>query len=275
MHDESARVARRAARWAALWPWERRFTGTHACRAEEARKHIPEDFRIVEFFGWTLGGVYLARYSDSPVGAFDELVVLAGLVWNPPTSCAWAQRVYVSNRAARNHGLRHVGLPSRLAAFSQQEPPVATAARAASWWNVGFAPHRGGSTAEAVEVWNVERGRRGMRGQPVGELFLPRAGGRAGPRIHMQLPNFSGGTLEHPGLLHYTCEMCACVRPAGGISAGPPAAAGEGEAERHPEDVSTVLRGKPLLCIAFDDMEMSVPEPRPMLSGHGGRPVMV
>jgi membrane protein insertase Oxa1/YidC/SpoIIIJ len=26
-----------------------------------------------------------------------QLVALAGLVWNPPTSCAWAARVYVSN----------------------------------------------------------------------------------------------------------------------------------------------------------------------------------
>ena len=27
-----------------------------------------------------------------------QLVALAGLVWNAPTSCAWAARVYVSNR---------------------------------------------------------------------------------------------------------------------------------------------------------------------------------
>lgn len=252
----------------------------HACRTEEARKHIPDDFRIVDFFGWTLGGIYLARYSDSPVGAFDELVVLAGLVWNPPTSCAWAQRVYVSNRAARNHGLRHVGLPSRLASFAQQEPPVAMAAppkRAQpSWWNVPFAPHTGGSTADAVEIWNVERGRRGMRGQPVGQLLLPGVGGRAGPRINMKLPNFSGGTAEHPGLLHYTCEMAASVRPTRHMAVRAAAGGGgEGEGGVHPEDVSTVLRGRPLMCIAFDNLEMSVPEPQPMLAGTGGRPVLV
>ena len=27
-----------------------------------------------------------------------QLVVLAGIVWNPPTSCAWAARVYVNNK---------------------------------------------------------------------------------------------------------------------------------------------------------------------------------
>lgn len=75
---------------------------------------------------YTLGGFYLARYDDSPVGQFDEvraaagaawlatnplpgcpdalpcappqLVALAGLVWNAPTSCAWAARVYVDNK---------------------------------------------------------------------------------------------------------------------------------------------------------------------------------
>lgn len=47
---------------------------------------------------YTLGGFYLARYDDSPAGAFDELVALAGLVWNAPTSCAWAARVFVNNK---------------------------------------------------------------------------------------------------------------------------------------------------------------------------------
>lgn len=52
-----------------------------------------------------------------PVPPSRQLVVMAGLAWNPPTSCAWAARVYVNNKEARNHGLAHVGLPSRLADF--------------------------------------------------------------------------------------------------------------------------------------------------------------
>lgn len=40
---------------------------------EEAKKHIPSEFKIVDFMGYTLGGLYLARYSDSPVGVFDEV----------------------------------------------------------------------------------------------------------------------------------------------------------------------------------------------------------
>lgn len=90
-------------------------------RADEARRHVPASLPLVELFGWTLGGFYLARYEDSPVGAFDELVALGGLVWDAPVSAAWAARVYVSNPEARRHGLRHVGLPSRLATFSVVE----------------------------------------------------------------------------------------------------------------------------------------------------------
>lgn len=98
-------------------------------KESEARKHTPAELPLVSFLGYTLGGFYLARYSDSPVGAFDELVVISGLVWNVPTSCAWAARVYVNNSDARKHGRKDVGLPSRLASFSEdssQQP---------SWWH--------------------------------------------------------------------------------------------------------------------------------------------
>lgn len=79
----------------------------------QAEKYVPPELKLVSLFGYTLGGFYLARYTDSPVGAFDEvrkhlhahthrscvqLVAIAGIVWNWPTSSAWAARVYVNNR---------------------------------------------------------------------------------------------------------------------------------------------------------------------------------
>ncbi|PKU70444.1 hypothetical protein MA16_Dca013480 [Dendrobium catenatum] len=76
----------------------------HLVKAEIARVFIPKEFKIVEAFGYTLGGFFLARYDDSPVAKFDELVVIAGTVWNPPTSCAWAARVLVNNEEACRHG---------------------------------------------------------------------------------------------------------------------------------------------------------------------------
>ncbi|EFN51039.1 hypothetical protein CHLNCDRAFT_141535 [Chlorella variabilis] len=161
-------------------PWEfkgRALYQLSLVRVEEARKYVPAELPLVSLFGWTLGGFYLARYSSSPVGAFDECVALAGLAWNFPTSCAWAARVYVSDRDARDHGISAVGLPSRLAAFKALPLPALDGAgrsgeggkRGASWWDL---PHRraarGGGTAGSgaagagsptavVELCNSER----------------------------------------------------------------------------------------------------------------------
>ena len=33
-------------------------------------------FKIVELFGYTLGGMFLARYDDSPVGKLDEVCII-------------------------------------------------------------------------------------------------------------------------------------------------------------------------------------------------------
>lgn len=51
--------------------------------------------------------------ADSPAGAFDELVALAGLAWDFPTSAAWAARVYVNSReaSAAAGATAGVGLP--------------------------------------------------------------------------------------------------------------------------------------------------------------------
>uniref|UniRef100_A0A452YK05 Protein NEOXANTHIN-DEFICIENT 1 n=1 Tax=Aegilops tauschii subsp. strangulata TaxID=200361 RepID=A0A452YK05_AEGTS len=91
----------------------------HLVKAATARAFVPKELRLVEAFGYTLGGMFLARYHDSPAGQFDELVVIAGIVWNPPTSCAWAARVLVNSAEACRHGRKEVGLPSHVAAFSE------------------------------------------------------------------------------------------------------------------------------------------------------------
>lgn len=80
---------------------------------------------------YTLGGFYLARYDDSPCGAFDELVALAGIAWDPPVSAAWAAKVLVSNAEARSHGRRACGLPSAAASFSSSVPSSSSSAAGA------------------------------------------------------------------------------------------------------------------------------------------------
>jgi hypothetical protein len=138
---------------------------------------------------------------------------MAGLVWNAPLSCAWAGRVFVSNREARDHGLRHVGLPSRAAAFDAAAAPAGAKQRRApapgSWWCTrgsrsgdanGDAPAMSaaalgklldGKFTDAVELRNCERGQRGLA-TPVATFLMPplRTEGFLGPRMRLSLPSF-------------------------------------------------------------------------------------
>ncbi|XP_064981404.1 protein NEOXANTHIN-DEFICIENT 1-like isoform X6 [Musa acuminata AAA Group] len=93
----------------------------HLVKADIARALIPKELKLVEAFGYTLGGLFLAHYDDSPAGEFNELVVIPGIVWNPPTSCAWASRVLVNSHEACRHGRKEIGLPSQVAIFSKRD----------------------------------------------------------------------------------------------------------------------------------------------------------
>jgi|APGre2960657404_1045060.scaffolds.fasta_scaffold48048_1 hypothetical protein len=274
-------------------PWT--FTGRalyqlQLVRSEEARKFVPPGFSLVELFGHTLGGFYLARYDDSPVGAFDELVLLSGLVWNAPTSCAWASRVYVSNRAARDHGRAHVGLPSRVADFlplptvegGQKQPRGG-----GNWWAPARRDGSAGAASTsaaaappapaAVRVLNVDPSCRPSRGLQLPVCTLPIGGVPTwlpGPRLTLWLPSFSGGTPEHPGLLMYSCRLLTNVALLRPLRLGLPgaeaaaAAASAGEAQ-----MDAVLGGAPLLALAFSDMHMSVGAPTPLTLAAAAAPL--
>ncbi|KAK9825989.1 hypothetical protein WJX74_003554 [Apatococcus lobatus] len=278
-------------------PWcfsGRAFYQLQLVKLEEARKYIPPEFKIVSAFGHTLGGFYLARYSDSPVGAFDELVVLSGLIWDFPASCAWAARVYVNDKDARTHGKQHVGLPSRVASFSQRPPSSNFQGPHQTWWNEGLqtpaAPLNPGdyrassgsaaissssssneSHPEGVVIRNEERtgsrwpfrsGPRQLQ-SPVCCLSLPAAHhGRRGPQISLPLPSFSGGTADHPGLLQYTVQLKANMRP---VKAARVCAALPSPEDGHTsssEAIQSLLTGRPVIAFAFDNMQMTVAQPR-------------
>ena len=89
-----------------------------------------------------------------------------------------------------------------------------------------------------------------------------------GPRIKLSLPSFSGGTLECPHLLKYSCDLQT------NVTLLPPAIVqgthGDDEkkgTESQLEDLSLVLGGKPLVTLAFDQMEMKVEEPSKLVLG--------
>ncbi|KAL1808778.1 hypothetical protein ACET3Z_025768 [Daucus carota] len=247
-------------------------------KAETARAFIPKEFRLVEAFGYTLGGFFLANYSDSPVGAFDELVVIGGIVWNPPTSCAWAARVLVSSNEACLHGRKDVGLPSYVAKFSKQ---ILATPKPKSKFNtflnmIGV----GGSTncmdiqvsetkdTAAADFCNINL----TTGDAVNEL---NSGKWMGPTIKMSLPSYSGRTEHNPHLLKYSCQIDCRVKLTSPAKVLGPSAE-QNDTTQHPDGEHSenkrnlsidVLLSKPILALQFNCLKMVVESP--LMVSHG------
>ncbi|XP_010478171.1 PREDICTED: protein NEOXANTHIN-DEFICIENT 1-like isoform X3 [Camelina sativa] len=186
----------------------------HLVKAATARAFIPKEFRLVEAFGYTLGGFFLASYDDSPAGVFDELVVIAGIVWNPPTSCAWAARVLVNSDEACHHGRKEVGLPSQVARFSKKITAVPKRKRNRAF---GFLDTFGLGTTLAhpedlmeVKVSEVDAA---ASADICNIQIRSDVGNWMGPAIKMALPSFSGNTKYYSNLLKYSCHLHCRVRP--------------------------------------------------------------
>lgn len=261
----------------------------HLVKASTARSFIPKEFRLVEAFGYTLGGFFLANYNDSPVGMFDELVVIAGIVWNPPTSCAWAARVLVSNREACFHGRKDVGLPSHVAGFSKK---IAAMTKKSTDKRNGFLNMIGiGSTVNThnhmdIEVTEIEDSAQAE----FCSIKLPTSVSSEsssskrwmGPVVKMSLPSFSGKTEYNPQLLKYSCQIECRVRPVKTAKvSGPITAINNGgektsdSQDQNSEDSPTnkpaesnasersisVLLSKPLLALQFNFLRMQVEAP--------------
>lgn len=256
-------------------PWEfagRALYQLSLVKMEDARRYVPPEIPLVNFFGWTLGGFYLARYSKSPVGAFDELVALGGLAWNFPTSCAWAARVYVNNKEARDHGITAVGLPSRLARFksirADEVSQPMTTSTSTSWWDGvskrALKGRENHSITMAMELENVEKSKKRGLKSPVCRVDMPRASsphGTAGPKIQLFLPSFSGATPDFPSLCQYSLRLMTKVRFIAPLRVSFPSS--DARSNEGDEVLDAVLGGRPLLCMAFDDMFMEVQAPKP------------
>ena len=169
------------------------------------------------------------------LGSYISWLVLSGLVWNAPTSCAWASHVFVDRRSAVSHGRRVFGLPSRLSTIRQRR-----------------AVQGGG------EVVAVESG-----GGPIVELRRKaRPSALKGPKISFQLPSFSGRTKHKPDLLKYDLDLSATIQPCAGYEVSLPASRGSSKAgSALAAQVGSILSGKMLASLSFKNMSMHVKRP--------------
>ncbi|CAL4942649.1 unnamed protein product [Urochloa decumbens] len=256
----------------------------HLVKASTARAFVPRELRLVEAFGYTLGGMFLARYHDSPAGAFDELVVIAGIVWDPPTSCAWAARVLVNSVEACRHGRKEVGLPSHVATFSKTEAsalgskPLVKSNGFLSVLGIGSAVPEQESRRE-IEISETK----GSSTKHLCNISMPITGSHnkhhkwMGPAIRMSLPSFSGQTEDHPDLLKYSCKVECRVRPVspariwnprttepqecsdGKINSAGPKVLADSDAQS--QSIS-VLLSKPIFALEFSSLRMHVDAPK-------------
>ncbi|CDY15694.1 BnaA07g08650D [Brassica napus] len=255
-------------------PWIFKGRQIHLVKASTARAFIPKEFRLVEAFGYTLGGFFLASYDDSPAGVFDELVMIAGIVWNPPTSCAWAARVLVNSNEACHHGRKEVGLPSQVARFSKKITAVPKRKRERAF---GFLDTFGLGTTLShpedlmeVKVSEVDSAASAniCNIQIRSDESETKLGKWMGPAIKMSLPSFSGNTKFNPNLLKYSCHIHCRVRPVSPAVVSKPL---EDEADKnHTSQESlenerrlsvAVMLSKPIIALQFKDLTMQVEAP--------------
>uniref|UniRef100_A0A7N0U9Y4 Protein NEOXANTHIN-DEFICIENT 1 n=1 Tax=Kalanchoe fedtschenkoi TaxID=63787 RepID=A0A7N0U9Y4_KALFE len=255
-------------------PWTfkgRALYQLHLVKADLARSYIPKDLRLVEAFGYTLGGFFLANYSESPAGIFDELVVIAGIVWNPPTSCAWAARVLVNSDEACSHGRKEVGLPSQVARFSKAVTAIensrngkrdgflnviglgSNVSSPENQSSVGVTEVKDFSVADTCDV-NLTN-----------HSTLLKAGKWIGLPITMSLPSFSGRTQYNPNLLKYACQIRCRVRAVKPIEVTIPSSSNMLKAPTEEDyamsSVTSIMLSRPVLALEFNCLEMEVEEP--------------
>ncbi len=84
-------------------------------RTSAARAVTPRDgLTLLSFLGWTLGGVFVVDWTESPVGPYREVAVLSGLVARGLSIGAWASHIVVTTPASVGGGRAVFGLPTVL-----------------------------------------------------------------------------------------------------------------------------------------------------------------
>ncbi|ONK74753.1 uncharacterized protein A4U43_C03F9800 [Asparagus officinalis] len=270
----------------------------HLVKAETARTFIPKEFKLVEAFGYTLGGFFLAHYDDSPAAMFDELVVIAGIVWNPPTSCAWAARVIVNSHEACRHGKKEVGLPSHVGIFCERsvetrEEPLNN--KLNRFLNMIGINSNCCVPKECTKIEVFER--RDSAVMSLCSISLPYVVPKSetnkkwmGPKIRMLLPSFSGRTQHNPHLLKYCCQIDCRIRAVNTakISGPGPLDGANSWDENEPGDENqltelsaaeenevdqciSVLLSKPILALQFNLLKMQVEAPT-VVDPHSKKP---
>jgi hypothetical protein len=106
-------------------PWSLKAAGPvlvtlHPVRMEAARRLVPSAFRLVPIFpGYTLGGLFLARYGPGSDLRYRELIVAGATILHDSRPAPWVTHVFVDSDASRWGGQVLLGAPKFLAEFEE------------------------------------------------------------------------------------------------------------------------------------------------------------
>jgi hypothetical protein len=86
-------------------------------KTKQVRKYnLPKDLFLFAFGEYTVGGIFCITYDKSPIGSYNEIAILSGLVCStkfPSVSVgAWASHIFVDSVKAVKFGKQYWGLPA-------------------------------------------------------------------------------------------------------------------------------------------------------------------
>jgi len=206
-------------------------------RTSAARAVTPRDgLTLLSLFGYTLGGVFVVDWTDSPVGPYREVAVLSGLVARGLSIGAWASHIVVTTPASVGGGRAVFGLPTVLGSvdFKAGEESDGEAWRRELAGarelleDIAVAFKVGIGAAQPGIAEPAERLRRRVEGVPTtrGFDFASdadvtvtgwdgwREGGAPADGPSLSLPSFSGRLTESPELLRYPLKLGPASRVA-------------------------------------------------------------
>jgi hypothetical protein len=152
---------------------------------------------LLSLFGWTLGGVFVVEWTESPIGPYREVAVLSGLVARDFRIGAWASHIVVTTADAVESGRDLFGLPARLGSVDFEVGPDASASHTDAAEREGF--YFASEDCVLIRGWD-----NWLPGLPAP---APEQGAR---RFTLTLPSFSGRLPTGPGttpLLRYPLTL--------------------------------------------------------------------
>ncbi|KAJ9505201.1 hypothetical protein QJQ45_011231 [Haematococcus lacustris] len=253
-------------------------------KSEEARKYIPDTFKLVELFGEA------RDHGLQCVGLPSRLATFTCL---PPTAASLEPGLASAAMAQPAHSpCWWRGCPATPAISSHPAPAACCTSAGGRGHGSLPTPLQGGKADGAAGaagstlplqpavllVSNVDQRGRRARSFPVCTLLLPPGLGEGsfpGPRLRLSLPSYSGATPDCPALLKYACHLHTNIgvmaparvslplpeAPDLAVGRRPRGRAGGEGSEEDGELMTAVLGGRPLLALNFHDMEMTVHQP--------------